>query len=127
LRVGGEARVILYNRRSLHYWLSQVLGEGLVKGGLRRERSMAGVLSAGVERTSIGARPLVRVYTPSEVRANLARAGLSRTRTHVRHFRWSDLPYGSVVHRVPLLRSLTIRNWIGNTAGWYVVGIGEKS
>lgn len=65
LKPGGEARIIVYNRHSFHYWLTQVLYEGVLRGGLLKERSMEGVLSRGVEYSSIGARPLVRVYSPS--------------------------------------------------------------
>ncbi len=57
LRPGGEARIVVYNRSSLHYWCNQVLLAGLLEGGLAREGSMAGVLSAGVERSSIGPVP----------------------------------------------------------------------
>ena len=62
LKPGGEARIIVYNRSSLHYWVNQVLYQGIILRGLLEERSMAGVLSRGVEVSSIGARPLVRVY-----------------------------------------------------------------
>jgi ubiquinone/menaquinone biosynthesis C-methylase UbiE len=126
LRPNGQARVILYNRRSLHYWLSQVLWGGVVHGGLLRERSMAGVLSSGVERSSVGARPLVRVYAPRELRAALRRAGLSDVTVAVRHFHWDDIPHGTGVTRVAALRSRALQDAIGRVAGWYVVGTGTK-
>ena len=85
--------MILYNRRSLHYWLNQVVWEGLRKGQLRRQGSMAGVLSNGVERSSIGARPLVRVYSPRGAR-RLLLATASPTVT-IRHFRWADVEYSA--------------------------------
>ena len=47
LRPDGEARIIVYNKRSFHYWLMQVAWEGVVHRKLLRERSMAGVLRAG--------------------------------------------------------------------------------
>ena len=58
LRPGDEARIIVYNKRSFHYWLKQVAWDGVVRRGLIRERSMTGVLSSGVEVSSIGARRL---------------------------------------------------------------------
>jgi ubiquinone/menaquinone biosynthesis C-methylase UbiE len=127
LRPGGETRIILYNRRSLHYWVSQVLWQGVVKGGLRRERSMDGVLASGVERSSIGARPLVRVYSPGDVREALVRAGFDEVRTLTRHFRWDDLPHCAFADRIPLLRSQALQDWIGRIAGWYVVGLARKT
>lgn len=126
LRHGGEARIILYNRRSLHYWLCQVAFEGLLRGGILRERSMRGVLSAGVERSSIRARPLVVVFTPARARALLRRAGFSAVASEVRHFRWGDLPYGGFVERLRPLRQRALQDAIGRVAGWYVVARGQK-
>src|SRR5206468_11528598 len=37
LRPGGEARIILYNRNSFHYWVTQVLYRGILQGQLLRE------------------------------------------------------------------------------------------
>ena len=79
---GGEARVIVYNRNSFHYWLTQVLYEGVLRGGLLKERSMAGVLSRGVEYSSIGARPLVRVYSLGELRTMIGDAGFDGRSTY---------------------------------------------
>jgi len=67
LRPGGEARIIVYNRHSLHNWFSQVLGNGILRGKLLKERSMAGVRSASVEVSSTDARPLVDVYSRKEL------------------------------------------------------------
>ena len=126
LRPHGEVRVILYNRRSLHYWLWQVLYEGVAKGGLRRERSMPAVLSAGVERTSIGARPLVRVYSPREVANRMKRAGFGEVTTVVRHFSWGDIPYGQLIERFTPFTSSSLQERIGQICGWYVTGMGRK-
>jgi SAM-dependent methyltransferase len=126
LRPGGEARIILYNRHSLHYWLGQVFWEELVRGGLRREQSMLGVLSAGVERSSVGARPLVRVYSARDVRVALYRVGFGTVRTLARHFHWEDIPHATLLGRAPALRSEAMQARIGRVAGWYVIGIGLK-
>jgi ubiquinone/menaquinone biosynthesis C-methylase UbiE len=123
LRHGGDARIVVYNRRSLHYWLGQVAWMGIVKGGLWRERSMDGVLSSAVERSSVGARPLVRVSSPAEVRRALRDAGFADERTEVRHFRWTDVP---ILAHVPALRSRGLHDGVGRLAGWYVVGVGRK-
>jgi len=122
LHAGGEARIIVYNRHSLHYAVAQVWWQGLMHGGLRREGSMAGVLSTTVERTSIGARPLVRVYTASELRDELRSAGFVDVRTTRRHFRWADIGWRTLGESAP-----SVRRRIGEAAGWYVVGLGRNA
>jgi len=124
---GGEARVIVYNRNSFHYWLTQVLYEGVLRGGLVKERSMAGVLSRGVEYSSIGARPLVNVYSPKQVRKMLQAAGLEGVRTAVRHFQPTDTPVTYVLRRfVRKLEDPRVLERIGRIGGWYVVGTGTR-
>lgn len=128
LAPGGEARIILYNRNSFHYWLAQVAWEGILRGGLLHERSMAGVLSRGVEVSSIGARPLVRVYSPSNVRRLLADAGFVNVTTTVRHFKPSDTPITQFLRRfVPALDDPDVQDRIGRLGGWYVIGSGFRA
>jgi ubiquinone/menaquinone biosynthesis C-methylase UbiE len=127
LRPGGETRIVVYNRSSLYYWLTQVLHKGLIDGQLFRERSMAGVLSGNVERSSIGARPLVRVYSPRQVRALLADAGFERVSTRVRHFHVDDtLLTSRLAGRLLALRDPETLDRIGRRAGWYIVGRGTR-
>lgn len=127
LRPGGEARVVLYNRSSLHYWINQFLYAGLLKGGLRRERSMAGVLSAGVEVSSIGARPLVKVYSPRQTRAMMRRAGFTAVDSVIAHFHAGDaVAYSVLARRIAKLRDPRVLERVGRSAGWYVTGIGRK-
>ena len=90
LKPGGAATVIVYNRNSLHYWVHQFLTRGVLMGGLIRERGMAGVLSSSVEYSSIGARPLVRVYSRRQLAAMLRDAGFERVEVRVRHYRADD-------------------------------------
>jgi len=124
---GGQARVIVYNRRSFHYWLSQVLTLGVLRGWLLEERSMAGVLSRGVERTSIGARPLVRVYDARRLRRLLAAAGFVDVHTTVRHFNVEDTPPTAWAARhIRALRSPAVLDRIGRIGGWYLIGYGTR-
>lgn len=128
LRPGGEARIILYNKSSLHYWIEQFLRAGLIEGGLRREGSMAGVLAAGVEVSSIDARPLVNVYTPRQTRAMLRRAGFGDVRTEVTHFHAGDaFVYSMLSRRIPRLRQRSTLDVVGRRAGWYVTGVGRNA
>jgi SAM-dependent methyltransferase len=127
LRPGGEARILVYNRRSFHYWLSQVLLEGIIHRRLLREGSMAGVLSANVERTSIGARPLVRVYSPPQVRRMLSEAGLIDVNTAVGGFNPEDTPITAVLaRRSELFRRRSTLDTLGRLGGWYVLGRGRR-
>jgi len=123
---GGEARVIVYNRNSFHYWLTQVLYEGVLRGGLLEERSMAGVLSRGVEHSSIGARPLVRVYSARQFRTLMLRAGFVDVDVAVRHFQPTDTPITYVLRRwVRALENPRVLDRIGRIGGWYVVATGR--
>jgi ubiquinone/menaquinone biosynthesis C-methylase UbiE len=113
LRSGGKATVIVYNRNSWHYWLNQVLWRGLLKGRLFVERGMAGVLSTGVERSSVGARPLVRTYTRRQLLRLMKEARFASISTWVSPFRPADSPF---------------TRWIPDAAplsgGWYIVAHG---
>ncbi len=125
LRPGGEARIIVYNRHSLHYWFSQVLGNGILRGKLLKERSMAGVLSSTVEVSSAGSRPLVDVYSPKELRRMLEDSGFIDVRVHARHFNPTDaFPYGIAAKRIARLRDPKLLDSVGRKAGWYVIGRG---
>ena len=127
LRPGGEARVIVYNRNSLHYWVNQFAVKGVLRGGIIRERGMSGVLSSGVEYSRIGARPLVRVYSKRQVRAMLEAAGLEGVTAHARHFRVTDTVITRLLgSRVAKLRDPEVLDRIGRVAGWYVIGAGVR-
>ena len=127
LKPGGEARILVYNRRSFHYWLFQFLWQGIRHGQLLQERSMEGVLSRGVERSSIGARPLVRAYTPRQVKALLTTAGFTRVRTAVGVFNAIDTPVSDVLsRRTRLLDDRRTLDWLGRVGGWYVLGVGVR-
>lgn len=67
LKPGGEAVVMLYNRRSVFYWLSVILKEGILRGRLFTQSPME-IMSRCVEHSETGGRPLVKAYTASEAR-----------------------------------------------------------
>jgi ubiquinone/menaquinone biosynthesis C-methylase UbiE len=127
LRPGGEARIVVYNRRSLQYWLMQVAIRGILQRGLIEDGSMEGVLAHYVEETSIGARPLVRVYSPRALRRMLLDAGFTTARTRVHGFNAEETPISLWLARhTSLLDSPAVREWIGRVGGWYVVGVGQR-
>ncbi len=68
LRPGGLARVMLYHRGSLAYWLQLVLRYGILKGEFLRRASIADIMSKYVEINQGGGRPLVKVYSRKEAR-----------------------------------------------------------
>ena len=122
LRPGGTFTVVLYNRGSFYYWITQVLVNGLLGGELLRHGSMGGVLSASVEEGSAyGARPLVQAHSAGEVRRLLGSTGFESVRVFKRHFRPGDVPF---VHRLHLPTS--VLEMLGRVGGWYVIGSGHK-
>ena len=68
LRPGGLARVMLYHRGSLHYWLQIVFRYGVLSGGFFRGQTTSDLMSKHIEINEGGGRPLVKVYNQSEAR-----------------------------------------------------------
>lgn len=68
LRPGGLARVMLYHRGSLHYWLQIVFRYGILYGGFLRGKTTADLMSELIEINEGGGRPLVKVYNRREAR-----------------------------------------------------------
>jgi ubiquinone/menaquinone biosynthesis C-methylase UbiE len=126
LRPGGQTRVIVYNRNSFHYWLTQFLWHGVIRAQLLRTRSVDGVMSQTVERTSVGARPLVHAYAPREVAAMLRAAGFRDVRTFVRHFQSNDTPPTKALSVIGIELPAGVRERLGRLAGWYVVATGTR-
>lgn len=127
LEPGGEARIILYNRHSFHYWLTQVLYSGILRGGLLQERSINRLLSRNVEYSRIGARPLVRVYSQREARTLLADAGFEQVSSNKRHFQAADTPFTFVLaKRIRPLNDPRLLDRLGRIGGWYVIVRGQR-
>jgi len=68
LRSGGQARVMLYHRRSFAYWGEVILRHGILKGEFLRGNSAAEIMSKYVEFNEGGGSPLVKVYSRSQAR-----------------------------------------------------------
>jgi hypothetical protein len=119
--------VIVYNRRSFHYYIEQFLVSGIWQGGLRSEGSMSALLSRNVEVSSIGARPLVNVYTPGEMRRHLEAAGFTDVGTSVSHFHPGDtFITAGLAARLPVFRRRRILDALGRLGGWYVIATGSR-
>lgn len=125
LRPAGEVRLILYNRWSIQFWVNLLFRVGVLHGRLLRERSIQALLASSVEVTSIGARPLVRVYSRRELRRLLRSAGFTDLRFTVRHF---TSPFASRPRLEHVIRRYVggvvdehVLDWVGRVAGWYIV------
>lgn len=69
LRKNGTAKVMLYHRNSLNYWVEIVLRRGLLGGEYLRGRSSEEIMSRVIEFSEHEARPLVKVYSRKQARA----------------------------------------------------------
>jgi len=69
LRPGGTAKVMLYHRNSLNYWLEIVVRRGVLGTEFLRGRSPEEIMSRVIEYSDHEARPLVKVYSRREARA----------------------------------------------------------
>jgi ubiquinone/menaquinone biosynthesis C-methylase UbiE len=127
LRPGSEARIIVYNRNSLHFWVAQFLWLGVLRGALIRERSVEGLLARGVEQSSVGARPLVRVYSRRALRRLMSEAAFTDISIEVRHFAAADTPLTKVLAgKVAGLHDKQLLDRVGRIAGWYLVAFGRR-
>jgi ubiquinone/menaquinone biosynthesis C-methylase UbiE len=69
LRPGGVAKVMLYHRNSLNYWVDIVLRHGVLRAKFLRGQSAEEIMSRVIEYSDHGATPLVKVYSRKEARA----------------------------------------------------------
>jgi len=127
LRPGGETRIVLYNKRSFHYWVDQVLAHGVLQGGIVREHGMSGVLARWVEHSTTDARPLVRVYTPRATRRLLRDAGFVDVSTTLRHFHHDNtFVTQRLARRFSRMRDPDLHDRLARVGGWYVVARGVR-
>jgi ubiquinone/menaquinone biosynthesis C-methylase UbiE len=68
LRPAGVAKIMLYHRNSLNYWVEIVLRRGLLRLEFLRGRSAEEIMSRVIEFSDHDARPLVKVYSRKRAR-----------------------------------------------------------
>jgi len=68
LRPGGVAKIMLYHRNSLNYWIEIVLRRGVLGLEFLRGRSAEQIMSRVIEFSEHDARPLVKVYSRRQTR-----------------------------------------------------------
>jgi ubiquinone/menaquinone biosynthesis C-methylase UbiE len=113
LKPSGRATVIVYHRDSTFFWISMILRDGIVRRRLRKE-SVSDIL-ANVERSSIDAAPLVRVYSRRQLRRMMEDAGFTDVKIVVRH-NWETF----LTKRI---RNRRVLDFLGRHAGWYVIAV----
>src|SRR2546429_7837750 len=68
LRPGGQARIMLYHRKSFAYWRQGVVRYGIFRGEFLGGSSRVDIVSKNVEFNVGGGRPLVKVFSRGEPR-----------------------------------------------------------
>jgi len=68
LRPGGSAKVMLYHRNSINYWVEIILRRGLLGGDFLRGQSPEEIMSRCIEFSDHETRPLVKVYSRKQAR-----------------------------------------------------------
>ena len=113
LRPGGTAKVMLYHRNSLNYWVDIVLRRGVLHADFLRGRSVAEIMSRVVEFSSHDGRPLVKVYSRKEARELFSL--FKSVSVEVEQLTRAELRFLSPLVSESLLDKL--RKWIG----WNVI------
>jgi ubiquinone/menaquinone biosynthesis C-methylase UbiE len=118
LKPGGIARVMLYHRRSFHYWSDIILYRGILRGHFLRGHSPAEIMSRYVEYSSTDARPLVKVYSRRQARALFK--PFREVKTEVEQMVREELRFLSPLFSEKMFRRLR------RSAGWNVIITAKK-
>jgi len=113
LRPGGIAKVMLYHRNSLNYWVEIVLRRGVLGGEFLRGRSAEEIMSRVIEFSDHDARPLVKVYSRKEARKLFA--GFGEVKVEVEQLTREELRFLSPLVSQKMFAKLSTR------VGWNVV------
>lgn len=125
LAPGGEFFVVLYHRDSIFHWLNMWLADHVILGGWRR-RTFKERLSMVESATSDAVRPLVNVYSRSQLRSILARAGFRVEKVAVRKLVRAEFPY---TYGAGILWDRISEKWLERLSlyfGWYVFARARK-
>jgi ubiquinone/menaquinone biosynthesis C-methylase UbiE len=118
LRKGGTAKVMLYHRNSLNYWVEIVLRRGLLGGEFLRGRSAEEIMSRVIEHSDHEARPLVKVYSRAQSRQLFS--SFDHVAVEVEQLTRSELRFLAPLVSESLFRRLRRR------VGWNVVVTARK-
>jgi ubiquinone/menaquinone biosynthesis C-methylase UbiE len=118
VRKGGTARVMLYHRNSLNYWMEIILRRGLLGGDFLRGQSTQEIMSRSVEFSEHEARPLVKVYSRKQVRKLFSL--FSDVKVEIEQLTRAELRLFAPVISEPLFRRLQ------HSVGWNVIITARK-
>lgn len=118
LRPGGVAKVMLYHRNSLNYWIEIVLRRGILGAEFLRGHSAEEIMSRVIEFSDHGARPLVKVYSRRQMRELFSM--FSDVRVEVEQLMRSELRFLSPLVSESMLDKLRQR------IGWNVIATAKK-
>lgn len=106
LKPGGKAIIMVYAENSWHYWRRIVLEQGIRNGDLLT-LSPGEIMSRGVEISSSGQRPLVKVYTAKRLRKMFS--AFDDIRIYKRQLLAEELP--CVLRWVPIELAMRVGGW----------------
>ena len=115
---GGIAKVMLYHRNSLNYWVEIVLRRGLLAGEYLRGRSSEEIMSRVIEFSEHEARPLVKVYSRKEARSLFG--GFKDVTVVVEQLTRAELRFLSPVVNDQMFE------WLSGKIGWNVIITARK-
>ena len=118
LRPGGVAKVMLYHRNSLNYWVEIVLRRGILGAEFLRGRSAEEIMSRVIEFSDHDARPLVKVYSRKQMRELFSM--FKDVRVEVEQLMRTELRFLSPLVSESMLDKLRQR------IGWNVIATAKK-
>lgn len=124
LKPGGDFYVILYHKNSVFYRVTLAIWYQIIHGGWRHE-TLKERLSR-IEYNEAGERPIVNVYSRSEVTKMLEDADFEVQSTKVRKLVWEELPSVWFIHRYFKHIPRGLLDTIGRAFGWYVIAHAKR-
>jgi ubiquinone/menaquinone biosynthesis C-methylase UbiE len=118
LRKDGTAKVMLYHRNSINYWVEIILRRGLLGAEFLRGRSPEDIMSRVIEFSDHDARPLVKVYSRKEAAKLFSK--FSDVRIDVEQLSRSELRFLS-----PFVSNSAF-NQLSRRVGWNVIITARK-
>jgi ubiquinone/menaquinone biosynthesis C-methylase UbiE len=118
LRKGGTAKIMVYHRNSLNYWVEIVARRGLLGAEFLRGRSPEEIMSRVIECSDHDARPLVKVYSRKQAMKLFRR--FKDVRIEVDQLTREELRFLS-----PLLSQTAFRN-LSRRVGWNLIITARK-
>lgn len=113
LKPGGTAKVMLYHRNSWGYWVEMMFKQGIIRREFFHGLSREDVLSKYVEFNKGGGRPLVQVYSRSEVRSMFSR--FRDVKVEVEQLTRPE------IYLVGGLIPERLFEWMGRSIGWNLI------